>query len=152
MLLSTSDHTPASNNLTNQPSLFRLLPLLHCGLFALSHPLGYLSPSFPQAMDEWDSSCLSVFTQCVCVLEGGVLIYCWSLKVSHSIPPLLQPPSAPIKRKQNTVLLCLFSFHFCGRHFSSILLFRLQRMFYYVTNLRALLLWPACSSPVAGRS
>lgn len=59
-------------------------------LCPLVQPLNYLSPSFPQAMDEWDSSCLSVFTLCVCICVCE----------SHNIPPLLSPPS-PFSIKQN---------------------------------------------------
>lgn len=93
----------------------------------------YLSPSFPQATDEWDSSCISVFTQ-----WGELVIYWLVPQKCPTTPP--PPPSIKLKRS------------LWGYRFTSALLFRLQWMFYYITDPGDLLLWPACSSVVAAQS
>lgn len=66
---------------------------------------------------------------------GGLLIYCWSLKVSNIVPTAVASLSSPNEGKTNTS----FTFSsFCWNNFSSIFL---QWMFYHVTNLRAVLRW-----------
>lgn len=140
---STSDHTPASNSTTNQPSLFRLLPLFHRGLFTLlcSHSV----ISHPHFLKPWMSEIPHAF-QCLHSGEN----WWFTTGVSQHSPATIVSFSSHNEAKKK--LLFLFGFHFWGRCFSSALLFGLQRMFYYVTNLRDLLLWPVCFSAAAGRS
>lgn len=121
LVLRTSRHTSFKQHY--QPSVFihttSTIPLWP--LQPTVQPLHYLLPSFPQAMDEWDSSCLSVFTQC---REGGWGGFADLLLVSRSvslcqihIPPLFCPASpASVKQKQSTFQSFLFSFHFSGSH------------------------------------
>lgn len=62
LIWSTVDHTQLQ---TTQPMSRPYLDNFHYSTpLCRAQPLcSYLSPSFPRAMDEWDSSCLSVFTQ-----------------------------------------------------------------------------------------
>lgn len=112
LVFSTSDHTPASNNTPNQPSLFRLLPLFHSGLWALL--CCHSAISHPHFLKPWMSEIPRAFK---CLHSGGgLLIYCWSLNMSLCllhIPPLLFSLLLHLQWSKHTLLLFLFIFHFC---------------------------------------
>lgn len=53
-----------------------------------------------------DSSCLSVFTLCVCV--GGVLCFCWALIRFHLLCEMKTLDKNPRKLKPGCVYVCGF--------------------------------------------
>lgn len=108
-VLNTCDHTPASNN-----TLFRPLPLLHCGLFDLTQ----ISLTLISSSHGWVRFLmpLTVYS----AGGGGVDLLLDPQSVSQHSPTAITSLSSPNKAKTKHCSTFFSSFHFCGCHISSI--------------------------------